>query len=425
MRLKFKEVLPNPHRDLKGNPLLKEKIAELVASIKTTGFWDNCLVRKNKDGKYELAYGHHRVSAAIKAGEESADFIVKDLSDALMIQILDNENREVYASSPASMIESVRAVVNALAEGSIPPFQIEPKTPCLRYAPSFIEANDVHTRGVEHDKSKAYTALHIARFLGRTYEVNTKGEEDRPTKAIKAALDFLCLQEMGKINKAVLVKDNRPISTTKLLEITEDIKQRHVAEVVRRGKTQAELEALRAKQLEAQAKAKADEKKAEEDHKALVRKMADAKRAENEAKADALAKQIKDNDARAKEKETLNKVRMAELDAQLKAKKEWESQQVIQDAYLPIRRDVETLITRWETKVSEHDAEREQVKALAKLKALRPEDRLRLRKAAVAVSDHYSDWIAAQFAPLPTVKAELKEMKKREIAKRKAEKENK
>jgi len=425
MRLKFKEVLPNPHRDLKGNPLLKEKIAELVASIKTTGFWDNCLVRKNKDGKYELAYGHHRVSAAIKAGEESADFIVKDLSDALMIQILDNENREVYASSPASMIESVRAVVNALAEGSIPPFQIEPKTPCLRYAPSFIEANDVHTRGVEHDKSKAYTALHIARFLGRTYEVNTKGEEDRPTKAIKAALDFLCLQEMGKINKAVLVKDNRPISTTKLLEITEDIKQRHVAEVVRRGKTQQELEALRAKQLEAQAKAKADEKKAEEDHKALVRKMADAKRAENEAKADALAKQIKDNDARAKEKETLNKVRMAELDAQLKAKKEWESQQVIQDAYLPIRRDVETLITRWETKVSEHDAEREQVKALAKLKALRPEDRLRLRKAAVAVSDHYSDWIAAQFAPLPTVKAELKEMKKREIAKRKAEKENK
>ena len=96
---------------------------------------------------------------------------------------------------------------------------------------------------------------------------------------------------------------------------------------------------------------------------------------------------------------------------------------MVQDAYLPIRRDVETLITRWETKVSERDAEREQVKALAKLRALRPEDRMRLRKAAVAVAGHYDAWVAAQFAPLPTEKAELKEMKKREVAK--SNKENK
>src|ERR1035437_10086747 len=111
MKLKFKDVLPNPYRDLKGNPLLKEKIAELVASINTTGFWDNVVVRKNKAGKYELAYGHHRVQAAIEAGLESADFIVKVFTNAQMIQVMDGENRETYASSPASVNESVKAVV--------------------------------------------------------------------------------------------------------------------------------------------------------------------------------------------------------------------------------------------------------------------------------------------------------------------------
>ena len=140
MQLKFKDILPNPYRDLKGNPLLKEKVAELVSSINTTGFWDNIVVRKNKAGKYELAYGHHRIAAAIEAGLESAEFIVKDLSDALMIQIMDNENREVYASSPASLIESVKAVVQALAESAIPAFKIDPKTnkEILRYAPSYV-----------------------------------------------------------------------------------------------------------------------------------------------------------------------------------------------------------------------------------------------------------------------------------------------
>ena len=260
-----------------------------------------------------------------------------------------------------------------------------------------------------------------------------------PEDSIIAALNALHLMELGKLSTSELFKEKLvrapegkkatevkvPLTTNELLTLTSERKRDIEVVQERRDKTAAEIAKMNVERLEAQAKAKADEKAAEEAHKALVKKLADAQREENLRKTDALAKQIKDNDARAKEKEVLNKVRMAELDAQLKAKKEWEAQQVVQDAYLPIRRDVETLITRWETKVSEHDAEREQVKALAKLKALRPEDRLRLRKAAVAVADHYSDFVAAQFAPLPTVKAELKEMKKREVAKRKAEKETK
>src|ERR1019366_7536084 len=178
-------------------------------------------------------------------------------------------------------------------------------------------------------------------------------------------------------------------------------------------------------QLALQAKSEADKKEAVDKHKALLDAARDARREENYKRQEALAKLIKDNDERAKAKEALNKVRMKQLEEQIAAKKAWEAEQVVQDDYRQIRSAVENLITRWETKVSERDAEREQVKALAKLSALRPEDRRRLRKAAVDVANHYDAWVAAQFAPLPTAKAELKEMKKRETAKRKNEKETK
>jgi hypothetical protein len=435
MKLKFKDVLPNPWRDLKGNPLKPDKVNELVSSINTTGFWDNVVVRKNKAGKYELAYGHHRVAAAIKAGLIEADFIVKDLTDALMIQIMDNENREIYASSPASMIESVKAVVSALAEGIIGPFKLHPmatRMGQIRYAPSYIPAAKLPASGKpETDESKAYTSLQIAEFLGRIYSYpeatiragGSTGGTKAAAEAVLAALNFLQLQELGKINASILINEGKPISSTKLLTITTDLKQRHEREVVRREKTAAEIAEYNEQQRLLKAKLKADAEVAEVERRATLQKIADAKRKEQEDKADALKAKQKENDERAKAKDALNKQRIKELDEKIAQKKAWESEQRVIDAYMPIRRDVEALISRWEKKVSERDDEREQVKALAKLRDLRPEDRLRLRKAAVAVADHYNEWIAPQFAPLPTVKEELKTMAKREVAKRKSEKE--
>jgi len=425
MRLKFKDVKPNPYRDLKANPLLKEKVAELKSSIETTGFWDNVVVRKAKNGDYQLAYGHHRVQAAIEAGLESADFIVKDLTDALMIQIMDNENREVYASSPASMIEAVKAVVLALAEGVIPPFFRELSQGVsrhVRYAPSFAPANfdaafskeTGHLANPKGDVGKAYTALCIAQFLGRTQK---EGEQIRPTYAVEAALDFLCLKEVGKIDNSVLVKDKRPISSTKLLEITGTLKQRHVLEVVRREKSAAEFEREKAKLLALQKKIQADEKKAEEEHKALLKKIADAHRAENERKADELKAKLKAEDKRAQEKEVLNKLRAAELDEKLKKKKEWEAEQRQQDLYMPLRRDVDNFISRYEMKITERNPERDEVKALNRTLAggirLKPEDRARAQRAVRDYANWLYDWVLPQLSP------ELKAAQKRTVETRK------
>ena len=81
-------------------------------------------MRKNAQGRYECAYGHHRLAAAMQAGLIEADFIVKEFDDELMIKVMDNENREAYGTSPLSLIESVRAVVKGLADGRVKPFVI-------------------------------------------------------------------------------------------------------------------------------------------------------------------------------------------------------------------------------------------------------------------------------------------------------------
>ena len=200
-----------------------------------------------------------------------------------------------------------------------------------------------------------------------------------------------------------------------------DIKHRTEVIQERRGKTQEELNILHEQQLAAQAKAKADAEQAKAEHKALLKKEADARQAENYRKADELVAKLKRQQEESRNVELRNKLAMAAAEEKVAQKKAWEAEQRVQDAYLPIRRDVEVMLGKFETMVSERNPLREDVKALAKLKALRPEDRKRLRTAAVAVSDWYSSWVAAQFAPLPTAKAELKEMAKKEKSKRKKE----
>lgn len=416
MILKLKDVLPNPNRDLKANPLDAVKIDELVASINTTGFWDNVVVRKNKDGKYELAYGHHRLAAAIKAGLTEADFIVKKLDDELMIKVMDNENREAYGSSPLSLIESVKAVVKGLAEGRIKPFEIDPKVrkDAIRYAPSFVPGEGVGGTSPQ----MAYTAMSIAQFLGRTEQRDAK--RIKPEDSIVAALNALHLIELGHLRSNELFKEKLvrapegnkatevriPLTTNELHTLTAERLRTEVKVQERRGKSAEEIAKLRQQQLEAQAKAKADEKQAEEERKTLLKKLADAQREENERKADALKAALKEKDERAKEKEALNQKRKKELEEKLEQKRAWEAQQRANDAYAPIRRDVEAMIGKLDTIVSERNPFREDVKSLAGRKGIKAEDRQRLRLAATAVANWYFDWVAPQFAP--ELKAEQK-----------------
>jgi len=109
MKVKIKDLQPNPFRDIKNYPINPAKIESLKKSINQTGFWDNILARKN-NGKIEIAYGHHRLKVLkeLFKPDYEIDISIKDLDDAMMIRIMANENDESWGTSPKIIDETVR-----------------------------------------------------------------------------------------------------------------------------------------------------------------------------------------------------------------------------------------------------------------------------------------------------------------------------
>ena len=183
----LQDVLPNPFRDLRRFPVKPEKVDKLKESYKATGFWENIEGREVK-GKLELAYGHSRVAALRQLFKPTDEFyfIVRELSDADMIQRMARENSEVYGADISSTIESVRATVQAFASGVITLGSVPKKTPKehIRYAPSFL-AGAWSCNLQDHP----YTLFNVANFLGHIFANNDLSND------IRAAFYLLELEE--------------------------------------------------------------------------------------------------------------------------------------------------------------------------------------------------------------------------------------
>lgn len=130
MKIALRNIHPNPYRDLSRNPISKDQVNSVRASIDRTGFWDNVVVRKHPTtkGVYQLAYGHNRLAAlgcpnipydgdTLSAINE-ADFIVKDLSDYDMMTAMIDENATQKNINPKIIFENVTAAL-VLAEKMI------------------------------------------------------------------------------------------------------------------------------------------------------------------------------------------------------------------------------------------------------------------------------------------------------------------
>jgi hypothetical protein len=166
----LKLVDPNPFRHMDRYPINRTKVDDLKASMGRTGFWDNVVARKVGD-RYQLAYGHHRWIAFKEEYGKDAEIplSIKNLSDEDMIRVMADENMSDYSTLAEVEQETIRAVVQAYAEGKI---ELEkPKVGAkgggnkLRLAPSFRPThafNDL--KSVENPKP--YNAESIAKFLG-------------------------------------------------------------------------------------------------------------------------------------------------------------------------------------------------------------------------------------------------------------------
>ena len=109
MKVKIKDLRPNPYRNLESCPVDKERVDNLIKSINETGFWSNILARE-RNGKFEVAYGHHRLVALKKVfkPDDEVDIPVKELDDATMLKIMATENHEHWGLIPSVRCDAVK-----------------------------------------------------------------------------------------------------------------------------------------------------------------------------------------------------------------------------------------------------------------------------------------------------------------------------
>ena len=413
VKIKLSDVKPNPNRDLAFNPYNEEKIAALMASIGETGFWTNVIVRE-QGNSYEQAYGHHRIESARRCGITEADFVVRELDENMMLKMMELENQEDYRYCPLSLLESVKAVVKALAEGRITlSCKVEEGAPqaavaadaYLRYAPSFMP-------GIRPPKVEGcfpYSTTDVARFLGMIKKPKREGVA--PSSKVIAALDALYLLEVKAINVAT-IKD---MNWSQLSRYVADAKAHRERTVLRTVKTKDEIAKLNAEALRIQAEQKAKEKTIADAKAALVKKLAEAKR-EGDAKAAKEAKErmaVKEAEAE-KAAETFE-VKKAALNVKVAEVKQKEVTAKEEDKYLPVRKEADRIVHKLERRDEEAE-----IKALAR-RPLNANDRERLRQAALKLGEWYNTWVADLFLPPLSTKSSLAEYRNREEAKRRAE----
>jgi hypothetical protein len=454
VNIKLSDIRPNPNRDLKFNPFNEEKITALMASIGETGFWTNVIVRKAPDGKgYEQAYGHHRIEAARRSGIKEADFVVRDLDENMMLKMMELENQEDYRYCPLSLLESCKAVVNALAAGRIVPFyrvedgtlppegdpeRYKGTTKCgeswksyansggkqeylgifptreeaaqayrdavkgkyiqtgaledLRYAPSFACHNSQETNA----KGQPYTVRSIASYLGRS---DKNGNADANTRT---ALDALYLLEVKAISTAMI----KEMNWSQLGRFVADAKAERERTILRKVKTAEEIKKLNADALRIQAEQRDKEKKLADERVALVKKEAEAKREADAKKAKEIKERIAEKDAQAEKVAETFEVKKAAIEAKVEEVKQKQVAMKQEDVYLPIRREAIRIIH-----LLERRDEEEQVKALSR-RELNANDRELIRQAAIARGTWYLDFVAAQFLPPLSTKPRIKKESK-------------
>lgn len=436
MKIKLKDLLPNPYRNFKINPLDEVRIEKLVESISATSLWKNVSVRKNKDGKYEIVFGHHRVRAAILAHVVEAEFSVEDLTDTQMLERMSRDNDPAYDSTFLSVIETAYAAVQGLAEGTQEDFKLPKKTneQYKMYAPSFVPGK----ASVADSATHPYTALALGQRLGYT---KMKGQE--VNLALSTALDILMLDELGYLDgfsafkrmsanqAADFIKDKlRKLKEEELVKADEALKAKadeaKADEEARRKKLKDEaeakaLEALNKKEelakAEREARRKENEKLAEElaekrkkteeadNLRVLKNQAAEARRILKRFGSDSVTEgaaielavkeaegilESKDAKAAIKAAEKLSKISSKTTDAYFKQQEAERIKSEAERKGLPTRRAVKTMLSKLEVFPSEGYALRKELEALSRNGQLEVNERELVRQALLSASDWFN-----------------------------------
>lgn len=154
-RIALRDILPNRYRHIDRYRISASKIDALLQSYENSGFWDGSIQARphpTREGKVEIAFGHHRIEAAKRARLSEVGLVVAKRSDADMLRMMADENREEFKGDHLVAIETVAATIEAFGRAEI---ELPPVDP-------------VHGRKEVYDLpgGKSYSLATVARFLG-------------------------------------------------------------------------------------------------------------------------------------------------------------------------------------------------------------------------------------------------------------------
>lgn len=167
-------LLPNPFRNIKDYPIDEEKVESLEESYRETGVWPNITARPAKGGKYEIAYGHHRMAAMKKAKIKEVAIVVEAMTDEVIFKRMVRENDEVYGTSAYGDVETVQQAVAGFASSKWKFPEVPKDTP---------KKHIVNVGPAQGQRQ--YTEKTLAAFLGKTKE------SGKPAEAVKVGIDVL------------------------------------------------------------------------------------------------------------------------------------------------------------------------------------------------------------------------------------------
>lgn len=311
------DLLPNPFRDLTRNPLDREKIEALKESISQTTFWDTLEARPHpkESGKYQLAFGHHRVAAAQELGLETANVSIYPFTDAVMLQKMANENSPSWKTPPAVINETVWAAkqfLDDLLDGYESLEEMKLDGLDLGHLDSFLEASDErafsrlrndgvgrrplerflgdknwhnHLEGAMEALKYDSAKVHAERLRKREERARLKAEEEKRKAAEAAEAERKQAEELARVQAE-----------------QERLKAEKAIEDARLAAIKAEEEAKRAEIEKARAEEKA--KKREEFERLKQERLAlQKKQQEEKAARDAEKKRLQEEEAAAKKEE--------------------------------------------------------------------------------------------------------------------------
>lgn len=221
MRLKLKDLQPNPFRDYDNYPLVEAKVTALEDTIKETGFWNNIPVRKNGTG-YQIHFGHHRIQALknVYGEEKMFNFPVDDVDDETMHKRMVAENAEEWGATTRQIDENVKTTKAFLVNN-------------LEIAAKYVEEPKIWLKRAKTQASQNDTAVGGVIILAYLQSINTSWSKRKVDQSL-ARLKMIDTDGLNKEAIELIDSPNAAFTFAKICrdyELTDD-QQMEAAEII-------------------------------------------------------------------------------------------------------------------------------------------------------------------------------------------------